>query len=131
MSNVYRTSGERPRGELPPAEFIYDATDCNAGTTVLRVDEGTLHVAHASKRVEVRLDDLADVTLEYRTRPGLLWTPPPTSTAPVRIVLVDVEGSEARLTEDWVRHLNAAEWLGKIRAFLRTHGWVPEDEREA
>jgi hypothetical protein len=21
------------------------------------------------------------------------------------------------------------EWLGKIRSFLRAHGWVPEDER--
>jgi hypothetical protein len=26
--------------------------------------------------------------------------------------------------------MESIEWLGKIRSFLRSHGWVPEDERE-
>jgi hypothetical protein len=27
-------------------------------------------------------------------------------------------------------HSEATTWLGKIRVFLRKHGWVPEDERQ-
>jgi hypothetical protein len=27
-------------------------------------------------------------------------------------------------------HFEATDWLGRIRVFLRKHGWVPEDERE-
>ena len=26
-------------------------------------------------------------------------------------------------------HADSVEWLGKIRVFLRSHGWLPEDER--
>jgi len=33
------------------------------------------------------------------------------------------------LTQERSSHLDANEWFGKIRVFLRKHGWVPEDER--
>lgn len=48
-----------------------------------------------------------------------------------RIVL-SVEGSADlfRLTEAFHAHMEALEWTGKIRSFLRSHGWTPEDERE-
>jgi hypothetical protein len=46
-----------------------------------------------------------------------------------RIVLVDQRGGETLLGEDWLAHVDAIEWLGTIRKFLRTHGWVPVDER--
>jgi hypothetical protein len=45
-----------------------------------------------------------------------------------RIVLV---GKKRRhpLADDYVANMEATEWLGKIRVFLRKHGWVPKDER--
>jgi hypothetical protein len=47
-----------------------------------------------------------------------------------RIVLIGASGREVRLTEDYLSHMHATEWMGKIRVFLRKHGWLPEDERE-
>jgi hypothetical protein len=26
--------------------------------------------------------------------------------------------------------MDATEWLGKVRVFLRKHGWLPADERK-
>lgn len=46
-----------------------------------------------------------------------------------RIVLVG-EGRRVTLSESYMAHVDAVEWLGKIRVFLRKHGWVPPDERE-
>lgn len=47
-----------------------------------------------------------------------------------RVVLVLAEPEEPiHLTEDYVSHSECLEWLGKIRLFLRLHGWLPEDER--
>jgi hypothetical protein len=33
------------------------------------------------------------------------------------------------LTEEQGSHLEATEWSTKIRRFLRSNGWLPEDER--
>ncbi len=33
------------------------------------------------------------------------------------------------LTDEHLSHLDASEWFGKLRRFLRKHGWLPEDER--
>jgi hypothetical protein len=47
-----------------------------------------------------------------------------------RIVVVPEPPDEpVPLTAQRVAHLEAVEWAGKIRAFLRAHGWVPHDER--
>jgi hypothetical protein len=48
-----------------------------------------------------------------------------------RIILVDGDGREVCLTEDYLPHSMATDSLGKIRVFLRKNGWIPEDEREA
>jgi hypothetical protein len=49
-----------------------------------------------------------------------------------RIVFVLAEPEEPfPLTEEYVSQSDCFEWLGKIRMFLRLHGWVPEDERDA
>lgn len=47
-------------------------------------------------------------------------------------ILFEVDGvaQPVNLTEAYVAHMESIEWLGKIRSFLRSHGWVPEDERE-
>ena len=34
------------------------------------------------------------------------------------------------LTTAFLPHMDAVEWAGKIRSFLRKHGWLPEDERD-
>lgn len=47
-----------------------------------------------------------------------------------RIVIVG-EGRRVALHDDYIAHIHATEWLGKIRAFLRKHDWLPLDEREA
>jgi len=33
------------------------------------------------------------------------------------------------LTEAYVSYSECVEWAGRIRTFLRSHGWVPQDER--
>jgi hypothetical protein len=86
------------------------------------------------------LEGLANVTLDVKTIeramdggsaiPALRMnagTAPPVDTA--RIVFVGADGREVLLSEKYVAHMDATEWLGKIRLFLRRHGWVPEDER--
>jgi hypothetical protein len=35
-----------------------------------------------------------------------------------------------RLSDQFVAHMDAVAWVGKIRSFLRRNGWVPADERE-
>jgi hypothetical protein len=47
-----------------------------------------------------------------------------------RIVFVTDDGTELPLTQDYLSHTDSSEWLGKIRVFLRKHGWVPADERD-
>ena len=50
-----------------------------------------------------------------------------------RVVFVYLDGEDERrafLTEAYGPHFHCTEWLGRIRVFLRTHGWVPEDEWE-
>jgi hypothetical protein len=34
------------------------------------------------------------------------------------------------LVEEPLVYMYAVEWLGKIRSFLRSHGWTPEGERD-
>ena len=47
-----------------------------------------------------------------------------------RIVLVPVVPHEpVPLTDEHLAHMDAIEGAGKIRTFLRKHGWLPEDER--
>lgn len=113
---------------------------------VLRVEEGKLSVRSRDRRRELgtlRLREIEDVGLEIkkiqRVQEGDSMIPavrfidsriaPEVDTA--RIVVVGREGRERIvLTEAFLAHMDATEWLGKIRVFLRKHGWVPEDERE-
>jgi hypothetical protein len=112
---------------------------------VLRVDDGDLCVfAHGAKapRARVPLRDLVNVSLDTRTiqpvQDGASAIPamrfldaqvgPEVDKA--RIVLVRRELAPIFLGEAYGAHMDASEWLGKIRVFLRKHGWVPEDERD-
>jgi len=107
---------------------------------VLTVVSGEL-VARAGSRelARVRLRQLDDVALDVKTiRPvqeGGSAIPAmrfiDSKVGPEidvgRLVLVS-EGRTVRLHEAHVAHMTATEWLGKIRVFLRKHGWVPRDE---
>ena len=46
-----------------------------------------------------------------------------------RIVVVGARGTRVPLTTEYIAHMDASEWFGKIRVFLRKSGWVPADER--
>jgi hypothetical protein len=115
------------------------------GSAVLRVERGAIEVEVRGKRAlhdRFRLADLSDVVLDIKTiervMEGSSAIPavrfidskvgPKVDTA--RIVLVSASGREVRLTEEYLPHMHATESLGKIRTFLRKHGWVPEKERE-
>jgi hypothetical protein len=110
----------------------------------LRVDGDVLSVSlvRSGREESFRLDDLANVELDTKTIervmeggsaiPAMRFIDakigPKVETA--RIVLVSESGRQVWLTEEYLPHFDATEWLGKIRVFLRKHGWVPEDERE-
>jgi hypothetical protein len=116
------------------------------GGAVLTVDRDVLAIEMRGKRAHhdrVRLDDLVDIVLDIKTIERVMEGSSPipavrfidSNVAPkvdtARIVLVRASGQEVPLTTDYLPHMHATEWLGKIRSFLRKHGWVPEDEREA
>jgi hypothetical protein len=115
-----------------------------AGGAVLQVEGDVVRVAIRGRRIirDIRLGDLDDVTLDVKTIERVMdgssvlpavrlidsQVAPKVDTA--RIVLVDTEGQELRLTDEYLPYSDATDSLGRIRLFLRKHGWVPEDERE-
>jgi hypothetical protein len=116
----------------------------HAGGVVLRVEDGHLYVLSANRKVEKErfaLDEV-DVVLDTKTIqkvqeggsaiPAMRFIDatvgPELDTA--RIVVVATSSRRRlALTEDYVTHMDATEWFGKIRVFLRKSGWIPADER--
>jgi hypothetical protein len=113
--------------------------------TVLRIYKGELRVLSMEAHQltdPFPLADLLDVTLDSKTIqpvqdggsaiPAMRFidsrVSPEVDTA--RIVLVGRDREPVPLTKAYLAHMDATEWLGKIRVFLRKHQWVPEDERE-
>ncbi len=107
---------------------------------VLRVAKRKLFVDDGSRSFEIPLRDLENVTLEKRevkkVRDGApilpaLMTINSTVDSATEIVRVALEG-EGRsftLTEEWQPYSAGLEGMGKVRVFLRKHGWVPPSER--
>ncbi len=100
------------------------------GRFVLRVDDGVLEVTRergVAPAVKVALTELLDVTLDSQAhnaggRGG----------AAVRVRLSlerKLPDAPIFVPEERVTPLEAQEWLGKVRVFLRKHGWIPQDER--
>jgi hypothetical protein len=114
---------------------------------VLRVADGELEVTprgSSAAMLRIRLPELRDVQLDTktirkvgpdrRTVHALPWTL--SSVGPeidvARITLVpDGARPPVHLTDAYLAHIESVQWLGRIRAFLRGHGWLPEDERGA
>lgn len=110
----------------------------------LRVEAGVLRVERGGEGVGAfKLEELENVTLDVReiqrVEEGGSAIPAmrvidARVAAPVdkaRIVLVARGREPITLSDDHLAHMDATEWMGKIRVFLRRQGWVPLDEREA
>jgi hypothetical protein len=100
------------------------------GRFVLRVDDGALEVTRERRAVpgmRIPLADLLDVTLERKTHASGRGG---SSTERVRLALECRAPAEPIFVpEERVTPIEAQEWYGKVRVFLRKHGWVPESEK--
>jgi hypothetical protein len=112
---------------------------------VLIVEYGVLKVTRARSQVLLcaRTGRIANVALDTKTirkvQQGSALTAAArfidTKVGPefdVARIVFDVDGlaEPVHLSEAYVAHMDCVEWLGRIRSFLRSHGWVPEDERD-
>ncbi|NOU30119.1 MAG: hypothetical protein HOO96_19630 [Polyangiaceae bacterium] len=110
---------------------------------LLTVENGALVVARfrgARPIVTVPLDELRNVSLDIKTiqrveeggsaipAMRVLDSRVGVEVDTSRIVLQG-EGPAVPLGDLYIAHMDATEWLGKIRVFLRKNGWVPADER--
>lgn len=108
---------------------------------VFRVEGERLVVTQRGRRLHAAsLDALLDVALDTRTirpvREGTSLVPEvryiQTTVGPEvdrsRIVLVTTT-QRIPLVDDDLAHMEAVEWVGRLRTFLRRAGWVPLDER--
>jgi hypothetical protein len=102
------------------------------GRFVLRAGDGAIEVRRERRSepvARIALADLVDVTLERQThatgRGG-------SAAERVRLAL-ERRAPEAPIfvPEERVTPIEAQEWYGKVRVFLRKHGWVPENERDS
>ena len=95
-----------------------------AGTTLLRVPLSDL--------LDVRLDteEMTGPSVTFSMTPGYghqLAAPPLTDES--RVILLLRNNEPFPLTDRYGSVLLATEWAGDIRRFLRSHGWLPFDER--
>jgi hypothetical protein len=109
---------------------------------VLRVERGELSIFGGERpMLAIALQDLLDVELDTRSieklqgqvRPdGVIAAGLPLALDVARLVLV-VSHRDAGipLSEAYASYGQSLDWMGKVRHFLRRHGWVPQDEREA
>lgn len=110
---------------------------------VLRVADGLLYLTGSGvPDINLPLDKLLDVRLDTKTIQPVMETPGPVPSLRfinsrvggdvdiARIELVRRDDS-IFLTSDYLSHTDSSDWAGKIRRFLRKHGWLPADERKA
>ena len=116
--DVYRVRRERAGIRL-----ALDGTDLVIGAEGRRVPMATL--------VNVRLDTRAVSSTNTMVRAdGILGPGPSLSVDESRIELIVTDAQPLRLTDAYFSQTDSLEWLGRIRRFLRAHGWVPLDERK-
>src|SRR6185295_8416948 len=113
----------------------------------IAVERGDLRVTNRSTKkslLDIRLVNLLDVALDTKSirkvMPGKDAIPavqfintsvgPEVDVARIVFHLAD-EAEPVHLSDQFLAHMDAVEWVGKIRSFLRKSGWVPADEREA
>jgi hypothetical protein len=128
------------------AVWRWRRTPYSSGVVIFRIDCGFLDVTAPAYRTLVRapLDEISNVSLDTKNIrkvvEGSAITPGirsfETKVSPgvdVARILVMVEGlsEPVRLSDSYYAHMECVEWLGRIRKFLRSNGWAPEDERES
>lgn len=110
---------------------------------VLEAIDGRLIVTDkkGSRILDVSMDEVTNVTLDTRTiqkvQENLSSGMPELRFIDARVGPgIDEARIEIRcgdrvvpLTEQRTSHIDASDWFGKIRRFLRKNGWVPLDER--
>lgn len=121
--------------------FALRSNRSNRERATLTIDGGELTIVHGRKKrgATIPLAEVRNVELDIkkirRVQEGTSLVPgaqfinttvgPEIDTARIAIVF----GTErVFLSETYVAHIDAVEWLGKIRIFLRSGGWAPEDE---
>jgi hypothetical protein len=109
---------------------------------VFELERGVLLVSSASMAERVPLADLLSVDLETKTIqrveeggsmiPAMRFADPRVGLEvdTCRVVL-ETATKTIPLGNLFVAHMDATESLGKLRVFLRKHGWLPESERDA
>jgi hypothetical protein len=112
----------RVRRERAGIRLALEGTDLAIGSEGRRVP--------MAKLVNVRLDTRAVSSTGTMVRPdGVLGAGPSLSVDESRIELIVAGAEPVRLTDAYFSQTDSLEWLGRIRRFLRAHGWVPDDER--
>lgn len=101
----------------------------NEGRFVLRIDDRVLEVTRERRSggpLRVPLGDLLDVTLDRKMRAAGARGG---ATERMRLAFECREKEPVFVPEEHLTPIEAQEWLGKVRVFLRKHGWVPLDEQ--
>jgi hypothetical protein len=102
----------------------------NEGRFVLRVVDGAVEVTRERRReptARIALADLVDVTLERQVHASGRG-----GSASERVhIALERRAPEGPVfvPDERITPIEAQEWYGKVRVFLRKHGWVPESER--
>lgn len=122
-----------PAAALVPLAFavvyVLVRKKSDAGRFVLRVDDAALEVTRerrAGAAARIALADLVDVTFDRKTQGGGRGA----VTERVRLALERrAPEPPVFVPDERVTPIEAQEWYGRVRVFLRKHGWVPENER--
>lgn len=110
---------------------IFVGRKSREGRFVLRVEDGTLEVTREKPQgapLRIALADLVDVTLERKTHAAGGRGGAAAERVHLALERRAPEGP-VFVPEERVTPIDAQEWYGKVRVFLRKHGWVPESER--
>ncbi len=102
----------------------------NRGRFILRVDGEFLEIDREKKGdppPRVLLADVVDVTLDRQAQPA--GRGGAAGAERVRLSIDLRAGDPLFVPEDRLTPIEAQEWYGKVRVFLRKHGWAPANER--
>jgi hypothetical protein len=111
--------------------YVLVGRKAGKGRFVLRaVDDGGIEVRRERSKdavARIAIADLLDVTLDRKMqasgRAGA-------ATERVRLALErTAPETPIFMPDEHVTPIEAQEWYGKVRVFLRKHGWVPKGER--
>lgn len=132
-------------GLLGSGAVLYFFGRAGVSRKVVRVERGEvgLYEGKSTKpTLRVPLAELADVELDTKTIehavegdsaiPAMrLIEMKGLEVDVTRIALVTADGTRHFLSEDRLGHTETTEAFGKLRVFLRKHGWLPQSERES